>query len=283
MLQEAELLMQQGFTRLETNNEILKIDELVKAGTDKFCKGACNIVIDRVSVDLEEDAQSRMADSVQTAFFEGHGECVIKVFLSDEIVSRSFSNLFEADGMEFEEPSVHMFSFNNPVGACPTCEGYGKVIGIDEDLVIPNKSLSIYQDAIACWKGEKMSEWKDELVYAAEKFNFPIHKPFYELTDAQKFLVWTGNKYFQGLNRFFKYLEENTYKIQYRVMLSRYRGKTTCPECKGSRLKKEAGYVKIAGKSLAGTGFNAGIGIKSFFCRNQIKRPRPRNCQTNFN
>ncbi|MDO8951330.1 MAG: excinuclease ABC subunit A, partial [Draconibacterium sp.] len=240
MLQEAELLMQQGFTRLETNNEILKIDELVKTGTDKFCKGACNIVIDRVSVDLEEDAQSRMADSVQTAFFEGHGECIVKVFLADEIVSRSFSNLFEADGMEFEEPSVHMFSFNNPVGACPTCEGYGKVIGIDEDLVIPNKSLSIYQDAVACWKGEKMSEWKDELVYAAEKFNFPIHKPFYELTDVQKFLVWTGNKHFQGLNQFFKMLEENSYKIQYRVMLSRYRGKTTCPECKGSRLKKEA-------------------------------------------
>ncbi|HSO88601.1 MAG TPA: excinuclease ABC subunit UvrA, partial [Draconibacterium sp.] len=250
ILQEAELLMQQGFTRLETNNEILKIDELVKTGTDKFCNGACNIVIDRVSVDLDEDAQSRMADSVQTSFFEGHGECVLKVFLSDEIVSRSFSNLFEADGLEFEEPSVHMFSFNNPVGACPTCEGYGKVIGIDEDLVIPNKSLSIYQDAVACWKGEKMSEWKDELVYAAEKFNFPIHKPFYELTDAQKFLVWTGNKHFQGLNQFFKMLEENSYKIQYRVMLSRYRGKTTCPECKGSRLKKEAGYVKVAGKSL---------------------------------
>ena len=250
ILQEAELLMQQGFTRLETNNEILKIDELVKTGTDKFCKGACNIVVDRVSVDRDEDAQSRMADSVQTAFFEGHGECVIKAFLVDEIISRSFSNLFEADGMEFEEPSVHMFSFNNPVGACPTCEGYGKVIGIDEDLVIPNKSLSIYQDAIACWKGEKMSEWKDELVYAAEKFNFPIHKPFYELTDAQKFLVWTGNKHFQGLNQFFKMLEENSYKIQYRVMLSRYRGKTTCPECKGSRLKKEAGYVKVAGKSL---------------------------------
>lgn len=250
ILQEAELLMQQGFTRLETNNEILKIDELVKAGADKFCKGPCNIVIDRVSVDLDEDAQSRMADSVQTAFFEGHGECAIKAFLGDEIVSRSFSNLFEADGMEFEEPSVHMFSFNNPIGACPACEGYGKVIGIDEDLVIPNKSLSVYLDAIACWKGEKLSEWKDELVYSAEKFNFPIHKPFYELTDAQRFLVWTGNKYFQGLNQFFKMLEENSYKIQYCVMLSRYRGKTTCPECKGSRLKKEAGFVKIAEKSL---------------------------------
>lgn len=250
MLQEAELLMQQGFTRLETNNEILKIDDLVKTGEKTFCQDSCNIVIDRISIDYEEDTQSRMADSVETAFFEGHGECVIKIFGEQKIESRSFSNLFEADGLEFEEPSVHMFSFNNPVGACPTCEGYGKVIGIDEDLVIPNKSLSIYQDAVACWKGEKMSEWKNELVYSAEKFNFPIHKPFYELTDAQKFLVWTGNKYFNGLNQFFKYLEENSYKIQYRVMLSRYRGKTTCPECKGSRLKKEAGYVKITGKSL---------------------------------
>lgn len=250
ILQEAELLMQQGFTRIETNNEIIQIDSFLENGADKICNNICNIVIDRVTVDFDEDAQSRMADSTQTAFFEGHGECVIKVFESDKIVGRSFSNRFEADGIEFEEPSVHFFSFNNPVGACPTCEGYGKVIGIDEDLVIPNKSLSIYQDAVACWKGEKMSEWKDELVYAAEKFNFPIHKPFYELTDAQRFLVWTGNKYFNGLNQFFKYLEENSYKIQYRVMLSRYRGKTTCPECKGSRLKKEAGYVKIAGKSL---------------------------------
>ena len=269
ILQEAELLMQQGFTRLETNNEILKIDELVKTGINNFCQGTCNIVIDRVSVDLEEDAQSRMADSVETAFFEGHGECIIKVFREEEIVSRSFSNLFEADGMEFEEPSVHMFSFNNPVGACPTCEGYGKVIGIDEDLVIPNKSLSIYQDAVACWKGEKMGEWKNELVYAAEKFNFPIHKPFYELTDAQKFLVWTGNKYFNGLNQFFKYLEENSYKIQYRVMLSRYRGKTTCPECKGSRLKREAGYVKIAGKSLQELVLLPISELKAFF--NEIK------------
>ena len=265
ILQEAELLLQQGFTRIESNNKILQIDELLESETDKFCNGMCNIVIDRFAVDADEDAQSRMADSVQTAFFEGNGECVVKVFEAEKIVSRSFSNLFEADGIEFEEPSVHMFSFNNPVGACPTCEGYGKVIGIDEDLVIPNKSLSIYQDAVACWKGEKMSEWKDELIYAAEKFNFPIHKPFYELTEAQRFLVWTGNKHFNGLNQFFKYLEENSYKIQYRVMLSRYRGKTTCPECKGSRLKKEAGYVKVAGKSLQELVLMPVSELKSFF------------------
>ncbi|MBN2636763.1 MAG: excinuclease ABC subunit UvrA [Prolixibacteraceae bacterium] len=250
ILQEAKLLMQQGFSRIETNNEIQQIEELLKNGDENFCTDSCNIVIDRVTVQPDEDTQARMADSVQTAFFEGHGECVIKIFNNEEIITHQFSNRFEADGIEFEVPSVHMFSFNNPVGACPTCEGYGRVIGIDEDLVIPNKSLSIYQDAVACWKGEKMNEWKDELIYSAEKFNFPIHKPFYELSEEQKFLVWSGNKYFKGLNRFFKFLEENSYKIQYRVMLSRYRGKTICPDCKGSRLKKEAGYVKISNISI---------------------------------
>jgi excinuclease ABC subunit A len=151
---------------------------------------------------------------------------------------KTFSNRFEADGIEFEEPTVHTFSFNNPIGACPTCEGYGKVIGIDEYLVIPNKSLSVYQDAIVCWRGEKMSKWKERLIYSADQFGFPIHKPYYELSENQKQLLWTGNSHFKGLNRFFKYLEEKSYKIQYRVMLSRYRGKTTCPECKGTRLKK---------------------------------------------
>ncbi len=249
VLQEAELLMQQGFSRLESGNEIKRIDELLQSGKGLNAEN-CNVVIDRVALKTDEDTQSRMADSVQTAFYEGHGECIVKTPGGENQVSQSFSNLFEADGMEFEEPTVHMFSFNNPLGACPTCEGYGKVIGIDEDLVIPNKSLSVYQDAVACWKGEKMGEWKDRLIYSAEKFGFPIHKPFYELTEAQKFLLWTGNQYFDGLNNFFQHLETQSYKIQYRVMLSRYRGKTTCPECKGSRLKKESGYVKVAGKSL---------------------------------
>ncbi|MFV0594002.1 MAG: excinuclease ABC subunit UvrA [Draconibacterium sp.] len=265
ILEEAELLMQQGFSRLETNNEIKKIDELLQGKSTDFCNGSCNLVIDRLSVQRDEDTQSRMADSVQTAFFEGHGECSVKAYLPEGVQKEQFSNRFETDGIEFEEPSVHMFSFNNPVGACPTCEGYGKVIGIDEDLVIPNKSLSIYQDAVACWKGEKMSEWKNELLYSAEKFGFPIHKPFYELTEEQKFLLWTGNKYFKGLNAFFKFLEESSYKIQYRVMLSRYRGKTICPECKGSRLKREAGYVKIAGKSLQELVLMPVTDLKEFF------------------
>lgn len=251
LLQEAELLLQQGFSRLEVNNEIKRIDELIKENKAIQCAdSACNIVIDRATVINDEDNLSRIADSVQTAFFEGHGECIVKIYDGSDVKEEHFSNLFEADGIEFEEPSVHMFSFNNPVGACKTCEGYGKVIGIDEDLVIPNKSLSIYQDAVACWKGEKMGEWKDALIYAAEKFNFPIHKPYYELTEDQKQLLWTGNKHFEGLNQFFKMLEENTYKIQYRVMLSRYRGKTNCPDCRGTRLKKEAMYVKVGAKSI---------------------------------
>ncbi|HZH71531.1 MAG TPA: excinuclease ABC subunit UvrA [Mariniphaga sp.] len=250
LFQEAELLLQKGFSRLEKDDKIIRIDEFLATADAFFCNGNCNIVIDRIMVQNDKETRSRIADSVQTAFFEGHGECLIKVFETDKSSEQSFSNKFEADGIEFEEPSVHMFSFNNPIGACPTCEGYGKVIGIDEDLVVPNKSLSIYQDAVACWRGEKMGKWKDKLIYSANKFDFPVHKPYYELTEEQKSLLWTGNRYFNGLNKFFEMLEENTYKIQYRVMLSRYRGKTTCPECKGTRLKKEAGYVKVAGYSI---------------------------------
>lgn len=265
LMQEAELLMQQGFSRIEKDGEIMRIDELLTAAAEDFCNGNCSVVIDRISVQPDEDSRSRVADSVQTAFFEGQGECIVRVIVEGGNVSRTFSNRFEADGIEFEEPTVHTFSFNNPVGACPTCEGYGKVIGIDEDLVIPNKSLSVYQDAIACWKGEKMSEWKDELVYAAAKFGFPIHKPWYELTEEQKSLVWTGNRHFSGLNRFFKYLEEKSYKIQYRVMLSRYRGKTTCRECRGTRLKKEAAYVKVAGTSIQDLVLMPVAELKKFF------------------
>lgn len=265
LLQEAGLLLQQGFSRLETGNEIFRIDELLVANNNNFCKGECNVVVDRIQVAYDEDLVNRMADSVQTAFFEGNGYCVIKAYTPEGVMSKSFSGRFETDGIIFEEPSVHMFSFNNPVGACPTCEGYGKVIGIDEDLVIPNKSLSVYQDAIACWKGEKMKEWRDKLVYSAQKFNFPIHKPYYELTEEQRLLLWSGNRYFDGLNDFFRHLEEQSYKIQYRVMLSRYRGKTTCPECRGSRLKKEAGYVKVASRSIQNLVLMPVSELKNFF------------------
>lgn len=244
---EAELLLQQGFTRLELDGEIVKISDLEQSRKTPL---EINVLIDRMPVSEDEDFSSRLADSVQTAFFEGKGACLTRVDLESGTETRVFSNRFEADGLTFEEPTLHLFSFNNPVGACPVCEGYGKTIGIDEDLVVPNKSLSVFNDAIVCWKGEKMGEWKEQLVRQAEKFNFPIHKPYYDLSSEQKKLLWTGNSWFEGLNDFFRQVEEQTYKIQYRVMLSRYRGKTTCPACEGTRLKKEASYVKVGGKSI---------------------------------
>ncbi|MBI9057423.1 MAG: excinuclease ABC subunit UvrA [Labilibaculum sp.] len=246
--EQLEVLSQQGFSRIESNGEIHKIFEAIENPDLLKIDEPIHIVIDRIRVSSDEDTQNRIADSLQTAFYEGKGECLLSIDSSTNY--KSFSNRFEADGIEFEEPNVHTFSFNNPVGACPTCEGFGKVIGIDEDLVIPNKTTSIYDDAIVCWKGEKMQEWKNKLIYSADQFNFPIHRPYFELSEEEKLLLWTGNKHFKGLNAFFKYLEAKQYKIQFRVMLSRYRGKTVCPDCRGTRLKKEASYVKIKGMSI---------------------------------
>jgi len=209
------------------------------------------IVVDRLKTGPQDDEfVSRIADSVQTAFYEGGGTCIVRLENETGISDQSFSDRFEADGISFEQPSVNMFTFNNPLGACKRCEGFGSVIGIDEDLVIPNKALSIYEGAVACWKGEKMGEWKEQLIRHAEKFGFPVHKPFYALSKEQKKLLWTGNQYFEGLHAFFAQLEEQSYKIQYRVMLSRYRGKTTCPDCEGTRLRKDANYVQVAGKTI---------------------------------
>ena len=246
-----EILDKQGTTQIEKDGKLIKIKDVLSREdlSMKECQQV-HVVIDRVKVSFTDDAKSRFGDSVQMAFSEGDGECIIKALQEEEIIEKAFSNKFELDGMEFEEPSEHMFSFNNPIGACPRCEGYGKIIGIDEDLVIPNKSLSVYEGAVACWRGEKMQEWKNLLVMNAGKFKFPIHKPYNQLTTKQKELLWTGNKHFYGLNDFFDYLERKKYKIQYRVMLSRYRGKTVCPECKGTRLKKEASYVKVGEKSI---------------------------------
>ncbi len=245
-----EMILNEGINRVEQNNEIYKINDILKDHSLINEKEIINIVTDRIVIKNDDDSLSRFADSIQIAFSEGNGKCITTVYTDKETIKKEFSSKFEADGIEFEEPTVNTFSFNNPVGACPRCEGYGKIIGIDEDLVIPNKSLSIYDEAIACWRGEKMQEWKNLLVYNADKFNFPIHKPFYELSEDQKMLLWTGNKYFKGLNKFFNHLEAKKYKIQYRVMLSRYRGKTTCPDCRGTRLKKEASYIKINNKSV---------------------------------
>ncbi len=245
-----QYLLKQGFTRVEVEGEIQRIEEIVdKPGLLKNIKDIL-VVIDRFEIRYDEDSTGRIADSVETSFGISKGYCIVRVYSNKKVISEEFSNKFECDGMQFEEPSTHMFSFNNPVGACPKCEGYGKIIGIDEDLVIPNKSLSIYQDAIVCWKGEKMSKWKDRLILNADKFDFPIHKPYHELSEDEKMLIWNGNKYFRGLNAFFRYLEKKKYKIQYRVMLSRYRGKTTCPECRGARLRKESSYVRVAGKTI---------------------------------
>lgn len=245
----------QGFSRVEVNDEIIQISDYLDAISIKSSNSEVFLLIDRLLIEHTQEGISRLTDSVETAFYEANGVCVLKIIPSSDSemdrVSLAFSKKFEADGMLFEIPSVHTFSFNSPIGACPKCEGFGRVIGIDEDLVVPNKTLSIFEDAVVCWRGEAMSDWKMALIRAADKFNFPIHKPYYELSDEQRQLLWTGNKYFEGLNAFFKMLESNQYKIQNRVMLARYRGKTHCPECNGSRLKKEASYVRIDGKSIS--------------------------------
>jgi excinuclease ABC subunit A len=243
-------LGKQGFNRVETEGEFIRTDGA--GATGRFTPGQqINIVIDRLVLNHTSDDFSRAAESAQTAFQTGKGYCQIVIQEGDEIVRReNFSNMFEEDGIVFQEPSEYLFSFNNPIGACPVCEGYGKVIGIDENLVIPNQNLSVYEDAVVCWKGETMKKWKERIISNAEKFDFPIHKPYFQLTTEQKELLWKGNKYFYGIDRFFQHLEEKKFKIQYRVLLSRYRGKTICPECRGSRLRKEAGYVKIAGRSI---------------------------------
>lgn len=244
-----EICQQQGITRVEMDGEVFKIRDLIDRNYDLTVHNLF-LLIDRIVVNKDQDTLARISDSVETAFSQGHGYCLVKSENNGTLKSHDFSIHFEADGIEFEEQSEYLFSFNNPLGACPKCEGYGKVVGIDEDLVVPDKSLSIYDDAIACWRGEKMSKWKDKLVLNAPHFSFPIHKPFYELTNEQRSLLWTGNKMFGGLNNFFQHLEEKSYKVQYRVLISRYRGKTTCPVCLGTRLKKEASYVKIAGKAI---------------------------------
>ncbi|MRX48226.1 excinuclease ABC subunit UvrA [Pedobacter puniceum] len=248
--EELAVLLQKGFARVVFKGEIKKVEAILEDTSIKneylADEHAILILIDRVVTNQEDETLSRIADSVQTAFFEGKGDCFVDY--NDD--RKHFTDRFELDGIKFEEPSPNFFSFNNPYGACPKCEGYGKVIGIDEDLVIPDKSKSIYDGAIAPWRGEKMREWLDKLIKNASKFDFPIHRPVSQLTVAERKLLWKGNKYFEGLDEFFKYLEEQTYKIQYRVMLSRYRGKTNCPDCLGTRLRPDAAYVKVNGFSI---------------------------------
>lgn len=247
---QLELLNQQGFSRVLLDGAVVKISDIELKKLKKNAE--IKLLVDRITVQQnDEDLMNRCSDSVQTAFYEGNGECDVLVESeSGKTKEHHFSNLFEADGIQFEEPSVNFFSFNNPIGACKTCEGFGSIIGIDPDLVIPNKSASVFDGAVACWNGETMSWYKQQLVKNAHKFNFPVHKPVAELTKAQYNLLWEGNSYFEGINAFFKMLEKESYKIQYRVMLARYRGKTTCPDCEGTRLRKDANYVRVGEKCL---------------------------------
>ena len=241
-----KMYFSQGFIRVKTMEGYLRIDDIVEGTQELPSEGEVYLVVNRLQVNQEPDTISRIAESVETAFYEGEGQCFIEI---DGTV-HSFSNRFEENGVAFSEPSVNMFSFNSPIGACPRCEGYGKILGIDENLVIPNKSLSVYEDAVMCWRGEKMSEWKKDLLRNAHKVNFPVHTPYYELKPAEKDLLWNGCSHFAGINDFFTYLESKKYKIQNRVMIARYTGKTICPDCHGTRLKPEASYVKICGKSI---------------------------------
>ena len=243
--EKLNVLLQQGYSRIKVKDEVVRIDEI---DLDKLKVEEVSLVVDRIVTKDDEDFYNRLADASQAAFFEGKGELYLQS-LSDNRL-RHFSNKFELDGITFLEPNVHLFSFNNPYGACPKCEGYGDVIGIDEDLVIPNTALSVYENAIFPWRGESMSWYRDQLVNNSNKFKFPIHKPYFELTQEQKDLIWTGNSHFEGLNTFFEFLESKAYKIQNRVMLSRYRGKTKCTVCKGKRLRPEVNYVKIGGATI---------------------------------
>ncbi|EGD33471.1 excinuclease ABC subunit UvrA [Capnocytophaga sp. oral taxon 338] len=243
--QTLRLLEEQGYARIKYQGEVVRLSDL----DFKKVKSDFQLVIERIVVDHEEETAQRLADSVGTAFFEGKGICSVEDLTTGK--EHHFSNQFEADGITFLEPNVQLFSFNNPYGACPVCEGYGDTIGLDETLIVPNTSLSVYDNAIYPWRGETMSWFKDQLVNNAYKFDFPIHRPWYELTEAEKQLVWDGNEYFTGLTAFFKELEEKNYKIQNRVMLARYRGKTTCYACGGKRLRPEANYVHIGGKSIS--------------------------------
>ncbi|MFT4032036.1 MAG: excinuclease ABC subunit UvrA [Siphonobacter sp.] len=260
--EELSILIQKGFTRIVVDGETRQIEELLETATDSIT-GTAHILIDRLAIKQDdEETQFRLGDSVQTAFFEGEGSCFVQVLGAEQ---REFSDRFELDGMSFEEPSINLFSFNNPYGACKCCEGFGTILGIDSDLIFPDRNLSVFEGAIAPWRTEKMSEWLTPLLRNGIRFDFPIHRAYKDLSDSEKQLLWTGNKYFNGLNDFFKILESESYKIQYRVLLSRYRGRTVCPECRGSRLRKDAGYVKIAGKSIIDIVLRPISEISSFF------------------
>ena len=250
--QQLEMDFKQGFTRVEVNREIVRIEDFLQQTAAEDKRQNIYLLVDRMTADDSKDSISRLTDSAETAMYEGDGNCLLRFYSADGSTQLfSFSTKFEADGIKFEEPNDQMFSFNSPLGACPECEGFGKVIGIDEHLVIPNRALSVYDGAVLCWRGEKMGEWLQEFIHEAPAHDFPIFAPYYELTQEQKDYLWHGPRNKACIDSFFKMLEENQYKIQYRVMMSRYRGRTVCPDCHGSRLKKEANYVKVGRMSIS--------------------------------
>ncbi len=250
MKEQIEILQKEGYTRLSVDGAVHRIGDVI-ADESLLATQNIELLIDRLTVSDDKMVRSRIADSVETAFFEGNDTCIINIYAAEGVITKEYSKKFEADGITFAEPTDQMFSFNNPLGACPSCEGVGKVVGIDEDLVVPDKSLSVYQGAVACWKGEVMGEWLKEFINRSVKYDFPIHRPYCDLTRKEKDLLWHGARGLYGIDDFFKFVEDNLYKIQYRVMLARYRGKTVCPHCKGTRLKPEALYVKVGGKNIA--------------------------------
>jgi len=269
--EQLTILMKEGFTRVDVGEQFYRIDELLEQkklpADDEVL-----LVIDRLSCSSDKATVNRLSDSVETAFLEGNGECIVRFWGENGMESFAFSNRFEADGITFEEPSEMMFNFNSPAGACPRCEGFGKIMGIDENLVIPDKSLSVQEECVLCWKGEKMSEWRREFVHNAYKADFPIHRAYYDLSDEEKDILWQGRHDLgiYGINDFFGMLEKNLYKIQYRVMLARYRGKTDCPVCRGARLKPEALYVKVGGKSVSELVLMPVTELKPFFDQLQL-------------
>lgn len=255
MQEQLEVFLKEGFSRVEINDTTYHINEILDEKNNhpvlkKKFSDDIYLLIDRLTASSNQMTVSRLSDSVETAFFEGNGYAILKFYTNEGIVSQEFSRKFEADGIEFEEPTDLMFNFNSPAGACPKCEGFGKVIGIDENLVIPNQSLSVYENAVVCWKGDKMKEWKINFISHADHYNFPIHRPYYQLSQAEKDLLWHGKGNLKGIDDFFKFVEENIYKVQYRVLQARYRGKTICPVCHGTRLKQQSQYVKVGGQTI---------------------------------
>lgn len=249
--EQLDIYLKEGYSRLELDGGFVDMRELLETGVDEDTAGRCRLVIDRVTAGSGKEALSRLTDSIETAYYEGHDECIVKVWCDGDPVEHIFSKRFVADGIEFREPSDLMFNFNNPYGACPTCEGFGKVMGISENLVVPDKTLSVYQDAVQCWRGEKMGEWKRELVRLAPSIGFPVHKPYVELTDDERDILWHGRGAWEGIDGFFRWIDSNNYKIQYRVLKARYRGRAECPDCRGSRLRKDAMYVLVAGHTIS--------------------------------